>query len=127
MKAGFKKGEKLKSSQLIDLLFTQGKRLSVYPILLTYLQTEHPSDYRIQAGFSVPKKRFKKAVDRNRIKRQLREAYRLEKNNLQIINKEGDTKKYILMFVYISNEKLDYTVLSESMQKILNKFQAVIK
>ena len=82
MRLTFGKQEKLKSRKLIERLFEEGKSVKKYPIRLVYLQTDHTSDLPAQVGFSVPKRHFKRAVDRNRIKRLLREAYRIQKKEL---------------------------------------------
>ena len=68
MQQTFKKQEKLKKSKLIEQLFTQGKSLTVFPIKLIYLEIDHDSPYKIQAGVTVSKRNFKNAVDRNKIK-----------------------------------------------------------
>ena len=80
MQQTFKKQEKLKKSKLIEQLFAQGKSLTIFPIKLIYLEINHNSPYKIQAGVTVSKRNFRKAVDRNRIKRLLREV--TEKINL---------------------------------------------
>ena len=73
------KTERLKSRKLIKKLFEEGISIKNYPFRLVYIATETPP---IKSSFSVPKRNFKKAVDRNRIKRLIKEAYRLEKKNL---------------------------------------------
>ena len=73
------KTERLKSRKLIKKLFEEGISIKNYPFRLVYIATKTPP---IKSSFSVPKRNFKKAVDRNRIKRLIKEAYRLEKKNL---------------------------------------------
>jgi ribonuclease P protein component len=73
------KKERLKSRKLIGRLFEEGTSIKNFPFRLVYLSTEITSVFSVKASFSVPKRNFKKAVDRNRIKRLIREAYRLEK------------------------------------------------
>lgn len=73
------KTERLKSRKLIKKLFEEGISIKNYPFRLVYIVTETSP---IKSSFSVPKRNFKKAVDRNRIKRLIKEAYRLEKKNL---------------------------------------------
>ncbi len=119
MQQTFKKQEKLKKSKLIDLLFAEGKAVTAFPIKLIYHQIEHDSPYKIQAGVSASKRNFKKAVDRIRIKRLLREAYR---KNKYLVYKSEHTKKHIFMFIYLGKKEVDYYIVEEKMQIVLRKF-----
>ncbi len=119
MRETFGKDEKLKSSRLITQLFNEGKAVTVFPIKLIYLPVEHQSEQLIQAAVSVPKRRFKSAVKRNRIKRLLREVYR--KNKTMVYQTEH-TKKHIFMFIYLGTEEPKYHTLERQMQNILQKF-----
>ncbi len=119
MRNTFKKEEKLKSRNLISDLFTSGKSLSAYPLKLIYLQKEHDSPFMIQAGVTVTKRNFKKAVDRNRIKRLMREAYRLNKH---LIYESEYTKKHIFMFIYTGNHEEKLEVIDKKMKKIFRDF-----
>lgn len=119
MQQTFKKQEKLKKSKLIELLFAQGKSVTVFPVKLIYLETDHKSPYKIQAGVTVSKRIFTKAVDRNRIKRLLREVYR--KNKFMIYDSEN-TKKHIFMFIYLGKTEFEYHVLEDKMKLLLQKF-----
>ena len=119
MQNTFKKQEKLKKSKLITQLFTEGKSLTVFPIKLIYLQVEHNSQYKIQAGVSASKRNFKKAVDRNKIKRLLREVYR---KNKYLIYQSENTKKHIFMFIYLGKNELDYKTLEEKIVELIHKF-----
>ncbi len=123
MKYTFKKEEKLKSRKLIEQLFLEGEKITAFPVLLAYLKTEHLSNYKIQASFTVPKRRFKRAVDRNRIKRLMRESYRLQKHLVQELQEEQGNNKAVFMFVYIGKEEMDYTVIEKSMKKLLTSFK----
>lgn len=80
----FKAYERLKREQHIDTLFRNGKAFSVLSLRLIYNIIPRPAGERspVQVGFSVPKKKFRKAVHRNRVKRLLREAWRLNKQTL---------------------------------------------
>ncbi len=118
MDTTYPKKEKLKSRKLIDQLFTQGKSVSNYPIKLIYLNTELPIDVKIQAGVAVPKKNFKSAVSRNRIKRLLREAYRLNKH-LVFNNSEAT---FAFLFLYLGKEMPRYPEIERTMKEILAKF-----
>lgn len=105
----FPSSERLKSRKAIELLFTEGKSVKSYPIKIFYLPSETIEN--TQATFAVPKRNFKSAVDRNRIKRQLKEVYRLHKQ-LLITNKE---QKFTLLFLYFSKDKLPYATIEKAM------------
>ena len=79
MKHTLGKEERLKSKKLIEKLYAEGNSVKAFPLRMMYLKTQHTSDYPAQVGVSVPKRNFKLAVDRNRIKRLMRETYRLQK------------------------------------------------
>ena len=85
----FSKRDKLKSKKVIDRLFLEGKSIVVYPLRLVYVSETFSDETHIKVAVSVSKKRHKKAVDRNRIKRLMREAYRLEKAHYFNKNKTG--------------------------------------
>ena len=89
-----------KSRKLIEQLFTEGKSVKNFPLRMVFLQVPHTSTFPIQAAFSVPKRNFKRAVDRNRIKRLLRETYRLQK---EIVYTKLD-KPTICMISYIGRD-----------------------
>lgn len=118
MKLSLGKSEKLKSRKLIQQLFEEGEQLKNFPLRLLFLQTEHTSDLPIQVAFSVPKRNFKKAVDRNRIKRLMREVYRKQKPNLY----SSLNKPHIFMFIFMGKEEPDYHFLEQKMIKLLEKF-----
>ncbi len=121
MQQSFTKQERLKKNKLIEQLFAEGKSIKVYPIKLIYLQIDHQSPYKIQAGVSASKRNFKKAVDRNRIKRLLREVYR---KNKYLIYDSKHTKKHIFMFIYQGKTEPDYSILEEKMKRVLKNFLA---
>lgn len=119
MQQTYNKEEKLKKKKLITQLFNDGKSLSVFPIKLVYLETEHDGPYKVHAGVSVAKRNFKKAVDRNHIKRLLREVYR---KNKYLIYQSEHTKKHIIMFIYLGKKEMDYHLLEQKMITLLHKF-----
>lgn len=118
MDFSFPKKEKLKRKKLIEQLFAGGKGLNNYPVKLIYLRTELPEDVQFQAGVTVSKRSFKKAVQRNRIKRLLRESYRLNKH-LVFNNIEGN---FAFLFLYIGKEMPEYEQVEASMKAVLHKF-----
>lgn len=111
----FPKEEKLKSRKTIERLFAEGKSIKKFPIRLLYLPQEEVTAY--QAAFSVPKRNFKLAVTRNRIKRQLREAYRLHKNDYNVQN----GTKLVRLFIYIGHKQMEYATLEKAMIAVLKK------
>ena len=118
MDFSFPKKEKLKRKKLIEQLFAGGKGLNNYPVKLIYLRTELPEDVQFQAGVTVSKRSFKKAVQRNRIKRLLRESYRLNKH-LVFNNIEGN---FAFLFLYIGKEMPEYEQVEARMKAVLHKF-----
>ncbi|MFA5298392.1 MAG: ribonuclease P protein component, partial [Lutibacter sp.] len=112
------KDEKLKSRTLIEQLFAHGKRVKLFPLQLIYLQVNHSAEFPIKVGFSVPKRNVKLAVDRNRIKRMMREVYRLNK----YLFSENLDNKYIFMFIYGQKEEPKYADLEEIFKKLCVKF-----
>ena len=119
MRYTFRNEEKLKKKNLIKELFASGKSVSLFPLKMIYLQYDHDSPFKIQAGVSVSKRNFKRAVDRNRIKRLMRESYR--KNKYLIYNNE-DTKKHIMMFIYQGKKEVAYELMEEKMNQLIEKF-----
>ncbi|MEZ2413694.1 ribonuclease P protein component [Muriicola sp. E247] len=117
MKFTLPKEEKLKHEKQIQEVFTKGSSITVFPLKLIYLKTENKV-FGIKVGFSVPKRNFKSAVSRNRVKRLLREGYRLNKHIF--FNKtEGN---YALMFLYLGKEMPSFNVIEKKMQGIFDKF-----
>lgn len=115
----FGKTEKLKRKTYLDALFSKGKSLKRFPVKLIYHPIETPNH---KIGVSVPKRSFKRAVDRNRLKRLLRESYRLNKALI-----DGHSKGYALMFIYIGKEKTDFATIYSTVEKLLNEFTKKIK
>ena len=99
--------ERLKSRKLIGKLYEEGKSIKVFPLRMVYLQTEHTSNYPAQVGVSVPKRNFKRAVDRNRIKRLLRESYRKEKHTVY----SEANKPFVFMISYLAKDEWKYAAL----------------
>lgn len=120
----FKKEEKLKSRKTIELLFREGRSFSIFPFKVIWKFTEN-AGAELQAGFTVSSKQFKKAVDRNRIKRLVREAYRLQKNVLRQQLKDSD-KHLAVFFIYVGNELPDPPFLFEKTGNVIKRLIKIV-
>ncbi|MDH8702272.1 ribonuclease P protein component [Dysgonomonadaceae bacterium PH5-43] len=117
----FKKEERISAKKEIDLLFDKGLSFSAYPLRIIYTEkdfSETPSSILI----SVPKKRTKLAVNRNRIKRLIRESYRLNKADLvQFLN--TNNKGVMIAFIFIGNNLPSHSDIEPAMIKALKLLQ----
>lgn len=113
------KEEKLKSRKTIEHLFKEGKSFSNFPFRVLWIFNE-PAGVPLQTGFAVSSRYFKKAVDRNRIKRLMREAYRLQKNELK--NQLTLHKKQLsVFFIYVGNEIPVYPFIFDKTGHVLTR------
>jgi ribonuclease P protein component len=119
------KEERLKRRKIIEQLFGEGKSVAVFPVRVQYKLYTQGLIFPLQAGFSASSRQFKKAVDRNRIKRQMREAYRLQKIPLQE-KLQAQQQQLALFFIYTGKELPDYATLSEKIGVALNKLLKIV-
>ncbi|MEO8887548.1 MAG: ribonuclease P protein component [Mucilaginibacter sp.] len=117
----FKKEERLCNKKLIDGLYHNGSSFLCYPFKVSWLFTDESQPACVQVLFAVSKKRFKKAVDRNLLKRRMREAYRLNKQQQLYDCLTTAGKKIVLSVSYIGNEINTYDVIEKKMQKLLTQ------
>ena len=115
----FKKNERLCSKAIIDALFENSKFINAYPFRISYMKYDYPEDIPGQVMFIVSKRRLKKAVDRNRTKRLMREAYRLQKEGIYSI----DGRKFAMAISFNGKEPLDFETAKKSMSKIISKLK----
>lgn len=120
----FNKSERLRRKKLVDKLFVKGKSLMAFPLRLQYMLVDRLDDVAVQVLFSVPKKRFKRAVDRNLLKRRIKEAYRLNKQPLT--DQVSEDKTLLIACIYSNNEILTYEIIKKAMIKGVEKLKAVL-
>ena len=114
----FPKSERLRLKNLIESLFKEGKSFFIYPFKVLHLQAPetHTSN---QVLVTVPSKKIKKAVDRNEIKRRIREAYRLNKHTIE--NNFANDCHLLIGYIYVSDEILDFDIIEIKLKKTLNR------
>ncbi len=116
----YSKEEKLKSKKAIEQLFKSGKTIKAYPLKAIYLTKDVVDNRYLNVGVSVPKRNIKLAVNRNLIKRRMREAYRLNNKDLkQALN--TNNKGLDVMLVCHSSQILSYQEIEDKIKVILNR------
>jgi len=118
----FRKQDKLKSSLTIETLYRANRFVISYPLKCYFLfseLTENQSSVRV--AFTVPKKTFKKAVQRNVLKRRMREAYRLNYKKILELFINQNAQQLQLLIIYIGKEILDYGTIEKNIQIVLHK------
>lgn len=118
-RATFTKQERLVSRKRIDMLFGGSRSVAAYPLRAVYINKEREGEAAAQLLISVPKKRFRHAVDRNRVKRQIREAYRKHKELLY--DALPADEQVLLAFVWISDTHRPSAEVEHSVVKLLQR------
>lgn len=117
MKFRLRRNDRLKNKKLIDQIFNEGKSITVFPLKLFYLEIPNDGVTISKMGCSVPRRKFKKAHDRNRIKRLMREAYRITRP--EIFN--NITTQCAFMILYIGDSMPTYEQLKRATAELLRK------
>lgn len=124
----FHKTERLCSKRLIDQLFAEGKSFYVSPVKVIYMSWPEESVPSLRLLISVPKRFFKKAVDRNRVKRLMREAWRTQKHPL-FQQLDTDHQQYLVALVYTGKNLPGYEQLRATilliLQRLLRQYEEV--
>lgn len=121
----FRKSERLCSKNEIEELFSNGSSFYLYPFRVKYYLAKR--EYGLpKVLFSVPKKKFKRAVDRNLIKRRLREAYRLNKTVLTT-SFEVVGIQVNIAFIYTDTEKNSFDILENKLNLVLERLVQALK
>jgi len=120
----FKKEERLCSQKIIGDMFSSGESFLSYPLKVVFQKTESSQAYNVQAAFTVSKRNFKRAVNRNLLKRRMREAFRLNKPGFydELATKE---LHIAVMFVFIGKDLIEFPIIEKAMisafKKLLSK------
>ncbi len=120
----FGKKEKLVSKKAIDALFSGGnsRSMSAYPLRVVFMRKERcETEEPAQVMVSVSKRHFKRAVKRNRVKRQIREAYRLNKHLLHEALEQKKDTAVAMAFIWQSDELAETALITEKMQSLLSR------
>lgn len=123
MSFSFPKKQRLSSKKDIDYLFKSGRTFTIYPFKIIYRHLEK-EECSLKLAISVPKKKHRNAVDRNLLKRRIREAYR--KNNADLktqLEKKGDNMH--LFLIYLSSEKLPYSQIEDKIILLLQRLEQI--
>ena len=121
----FTKAERVTGAKRVDAIFASGKSFISYPFRIVYLQHEQSPIPDCSILVTVPKKRIKKAFHRNRIKRLIRESYRLNKELVNDI--ELGEQSLDIAFVYVKDTVSDYKEIQKGVKKALKQIAIRIK
>ena len=120
----FRKAERLCSKKRIETLFAGSRAISAYPLRVVFRKKDE--EQPTQLLITVSKRHFKHAVDRNRIKRLVREAYRLNKS-LLLDSPSMRDKRLDLAFVWLSDELYDYPTVESRVKNLLQRISESIE
>ena len=116
MKNTLKKDEIIKERKLINKIFSNSKSLNTYPFIIKYINYNDKLNLNSKILISVPKSKIKTAVNRNLIKRRIKESYRTNKSIIK-------NHSLLIAFIYNSDKVLDYKIILDSILKILKKIR----
>jgi len=122
----FSKTERLSSGKEIDKLFARGKKFSVYPLRIIWKVNDKEEGHELKILISVPKKSFPRAVDRNLIKRRIREAYRLHKQILLGNEKIEKHSSIEIAFIYNGQDIIEYHELESKVVSVLQNIAELL-
>lgn len=123
----FRKEERLCSRKHLDLLFKNGSSFLLYPFRISYLFIDAPSDVQAQVVINVPKRRYKRAVDRNLLKRRIREAYRLNKQDKLYLPLPTDRGLLLFSIQFVGKNKYEFAFIEKKLKATFKRFQNLIQ
>lgn len=121
----FSASERLKSRKQIGLVFNQGRHINLPPLRTSWILANRAGVEALQAGVGASGKHFKKATDRNRIKRLLREAWRLQKNPLKELLKSREQNMYVFV-IYNGRELPQLDQVMEKMKEVIDRLTHIV-
>lgn len=116
----FTKKERITGEKRMEALFTKGSSFMSYPFRVVYLETTRGGTTPLSILISVPKKRMKSAVDRNRMKRLTREAYRLNKHPY-LFDQLVENRHLDVAFICVADKPCDYAIVEKGMRKAIRE------
>lgn len=123
----FRKEERLCSRKHLDLLFKNGSSFLLYPFRISYLFIDEGAHVPAQVVINVPKKRYKRAVDRNLLKRRIREAYRLNKQEEFYSQLPDDRGLLLFSIQFVGKEKYEFTFIQKKLVSTFKRFKTLIQ
>ncbi|RBQ09092.1 ribonuclease P protein component [Pedobacter miscanthi] len=123
----FRKEERLCSRKHLDLLFKNGSSFLLYPFRVSYLFIDEPAAVQAQVVINVPKKRYKRAVDRNLLKRRIREAYRLNKQDKLYLPLPADRGLLLFSIQFVGKDKYEFAFIEKKLIATFKRFQNLIQ
>lgn len=122
MSTKFPKSERLNSQSVIEQIFKKSSSIKEFPFLLKYRRHSFEKGAKVQIAISIPKRRVKKAVDRNRLKRQIKEGYRL--NKAPLLEKFKNKEQGLALFlIYSGSETATYAKLENKIKVLLQQLE----
>ncbi len=120
----FKQKERLKSKKYYSTIFSQGSVLAEYPIKVLWIESDEPQNYHVEIGVTIPKKKFRRATQRNLIRRRIEEIYR--QNNYYLYNSLKKQQKQLkIVIIYVAKYIYSYKEIESSLVKALNEISRI--
>ncbi|WP_316829803.1 ribonuclease P protein component [Pedobacter aquatilis] len=123
----FRKEERLCSRKHLDLLFKSGSSFLLYPFRISYIFIDAAAEVQAQVVINVPKKRYKRAVDRNLLKRRIREAYRLNKKESFYTQLQADKGLLLFSIQFVGKDKYEFAFIQKKLIATFKRFHSLIQ
>lgn len=120
--AKFPSNERIKSKLILEQVYNEGALIKAYPLKIKFLEIDALTDHTVQIVISIPKRIIKKATARNRIRRQLKEIYRLNKTQL-VENYQTKNKGLALFLIYTGKESPTFGHLENKLKELISKLE----